>query len=1062
MPEPKPKNSDINHQQMAPAPFVPSYTQKQPSASQTPAQNSIEPCPQTVRKSRDTSQVACAISDGDLLNIVVEQSSLVTETHKEYIERSVAVHKRFLDQRNKALAVLMDAVGQIGSNGTASNHEKPPNRFLQSKQPPSYLYREQAPSAKISPLPPASQSEKYVDDRPVPTAPIVKPASVNPVEPIKRPSASSEPSMEELPASKLSGPETSTTEIETPNLTSVSIPETEEKEVAFADDSDSGEVSAMDALRTLFKNPIAIEPKGPSFNKDQLKILASGKISEVFGPLFKQQDDYAIQVRLPEPPLLLVDRITGVDAVPGSMGKGIMWTETDVTEDAWYLHDIYMPGGISIESGQCDLTLISYLGIDFFNKGERAYRLLGCDLMYYGSPPKVGDTLCYQIHVDGHANMGAQRMFFFHYDCRVNGELRLSVRNGQAAFITPEEAENAGGVLWKPETGEHKPLEDVRLDPPEVVCTYNTFSREQVKAFAEGRAYECFGPGFENLAAHSKTPKIPSGMMQLLHEVTAFDPKGGPWKRGYIRIENKISPDDWFLPGHFKNDPCMPGTLMADACMQTLAFYMAAMGFTVKRDGWRFDPVPNEIYQAKCRSQVTPKSKDLIYEAFIEEVEIVDGLYPTVFADVTATCDGKISLHIRRLGIRLVPDFPLDCWPHLLKGHVEKKPVAVYDGFEFGYKSLLSCAWGKPSDAFGELGKHFDSGRHIARLPSPPYHFMTRVAKVDATMASMTSKGEIIEVEYDVPNDAWYFDENGNRTMPFCVLMEVALQPCGWLAVFEGGVAVTDKPLLFRNLDGTGTQHVEVVPDTESILTRTTLVNIAKLKDVALFRFEVECFAGDTLVYDMKTEFGFFLREAFEQQLGLPMTEDAKTEALKTLHEPSDFLIDLTTRPARYCGGEIRMPKPMLLMLDRVTGYWPEGGGKGLGRLRAEKDVNVNEWFFKAHFFQDPVQPGSLGVEALFQLLQFYMLHENMAKDIENPRFEPILIGKTVTWKYRGQVVPKNKMIMSEINIVAVGKDDMGPFAEAEGWLWVDDLRIYYVKDMRMRIVSGSPTNVAQ
>lgn len=80
----------------------------------------------------------------------------------------------------------------------------------------------------------------------------------------------------------------------------------------------------------------------------------------------------------------------------------------------------------------------------------------------------------------------------------------------------------------------------------------------------------------------------------------------------------------------------------------------------------------------------------------------------------------------------------------------------------------------------------------------------------------------------------------------------------------------------------------------------------------------------------------------------------------------------------------------MLLMLDRVTGYWPAGGPKGLVPLRAEKTVDVDEWFFKAHFFQDPVQPGSLGVEALCQLLQFYMLENGMGDGITNPRFETV------------------------------------------------------------------------
>ncbi len=799
--------------------------------------------------------------------------------------------------------------------------------------------------------------------------------------------------------------------------------------------------------KVQFSRPVAKEPCGPSFSREQLETFASGKISEVFGPLFEKQDGYARQVRLPEDPLLLADRVTGIEGEPGTMGKGIIWTETDVKRDGWYINDGYMPPGITVESGQCDLMLISWLGVDFLNKGERVYRLLGCDLAYYGTPPRAGDTLCYEIHVDGHANVGDVRIFFFHYDCRINGEIRLSVRNAQAGFFTDEELAGSGGVLWEPEKADFK--QDARVDRPAVLCTRTGFSADRVLAFSEGRVYECFGPGFEISETHSKTPKIQGGQMRLIDSVTHFDPEGGPWKRGYLRVENQVPSDAWYLECHFKNDPCMPGTLMSDACLQAMSFYLTAMGYTLDKDGWRFEPVPDEIYHILCRGQVTPASKQLVYEVFVEEV--IDGPYPTVYADVLGTCDGLKILHIRRMGLRLVPDWPLDCWPELLEGYEEKGTVATIGDMQFGYKSLLACAFGRPSDAFGELGQPFDNGRHISRLPGPPYHFMTRVNKIEAEMGAMKT-GETIEVEYDVPPDAWYFDENGYATMPFCVLMEVALQPCGWLAVFEGGPLTSKDPLYFRNLDGTGSVTREILPETGTIRTRTTLTNISRISGITLVNFDVECLVGDTTVYKMETGFGFFPKLALDEQVGLPASDGDRA----WLDEPCDFLVDLTERPDHYLAGEIRLPGPMLLMLDRVTGYWPRGGKKGLGRLRGEKSVNISEWFFKAHFFHDPVQPGSLGVESIVQLLQFYMLHENMHEGIDHPRFTPIALDNPTTWKYRGQVTPDKKRISVEMDIMEQGIDDVGPYAVAEAWLWADDLRIFHVKDLKMHIVPRS------
>ncbi|MER2541121.1 MAG: hypothetical protein ABTQ26_17935, partial [Azonexus sp.] len=419
------------------------------------------------------------------------------------------------------------------------------------------------------------------------------------------------------------------------------------------------------AVSKPVKKPVAAaQPAilpGPKFDRAQLEVLAGGKISSVFGPQFASQDGYARQVRMPEPPLLLADRVTGIDAVPGSMGKGTLWTETDVLADSWYLDDEgRMPAGIMIESGQADLLLISWLGIDSLNQDERVYRLLGCDLTYSAGLPVPGDTLCYDIHVDGHATQGDVRLFFFHYDCKVRGETRLTVRNGQAGFFTDEELANSAGVLWDPT--EEVPAA-AQVDAPAVKCTKTKFSSDELLAFSSGRPYQCFGAGWETTQPHVRSPRITSEKMQFLHEVTEFDPQGGPWGRGYLRAETPVTPDDWFFKGHFKNDPCMPGTLMFDGCLQAMSIYLAGLGFTIERDAWRFEPVPDNKIPMRCRGQVTPSSKHLIYEVFVSSVKA--GPIPTVFADLLCTVDGRKAFHARGVGLQLVPDWPLEHWQHL-------------------------------------------------------------------------------------------------------------------------------------------------------------------------------------------------------------------------------------------------------------------------------------------------------------------------------------------------------------------------------------------------------------
>jgi hypothetical protein len=109
-------------------------------------------------------------------------------------------------------------------------------------------------------------------------------------------------------------------------------------------------------------------------SRAQLEAHASGRVSDAFGPAFRDHDEYLLRVRMPEPPLLLADRVTGLEAEPGSMGLGSVWTETDIHADSWYLHAGRMPAGLLMESGQADLLLISYLGIDRLNRRGPATR----------------------------------------------------------------------------------------------------------------------------------------------------------------------------------------------------------------------------------------------------------------------------------------------------------------------------------------------------------------------------------------------------------------------------------------------------------------------------------------------------------------------------------------------------------------------------------------------------------------------------------------------------------------------------------------------------------------
>lgn len=796
--------------------------------------------------------------------------------------------------------------------------------------------------------------------------------------------------------------------------------------------------------------PSAAPPASrPRFDRTDLERLAAGNIAELFGPRFAPLSGRHRLTRLPTPPLLLVDRVTAIDGVPASMSTGVIWTETDVTPQAWYL-DVAgrIPAGLMVEAGQADLLLISWLGVDLLHPGDRVYRLLGCELTYHASPAAAGTTLRYEIHVDGHAEHDGVRLFFFHYDCYAGEQLVMSVRSGQAGFFTDDELATGGGLHWEPDDD---PPDGPPPDGPVVTADRRHFNADAVRAFAEGRPADCFGPAWTATRAHVRSPRIDAGRMLLLDTVVELDPAGGAWGRGYLRAETAVAPDDWFFAGHFTNDPCMPGTLMFQGGLQAMAFYLAALGYTIERDGWRFEPVPDHRTVLRCRGQVVPGSRRIDYEVIVRGLSAQP--YPTLYADVVGTVDGVTAFHAQRAALRLVPDWPMARFAQ--SGDPPLGAVTV-EGVRQDHQALLACARGPMAAAMGPAYTHFDvTGQRAPRLPGPPYHFMSRIVAVDGAFAAMRT-GTTATAEYDVPADAWYFADNGCATMPFAVLMEVVLQPCGWLAMFLGSVLDADAPLLFRNLDGTGTVYHEVGPGTNILRTHVENREISRYGSMTIESFAVTCTAvggpsDGQVVFSLDTVFGFFPPAAFAEQTGLPPTEADRTR----LRQPGNLAVDLSSRPDRYFGGTARLPRPTLVMLDRVTGYLADGGSHGLGWLRAEKDVDAGDWYFKAHFFQDPVQPGSLGVQAMCNLLAWYLIERDTGTGLPHPRFEPIRTGQPVAWKYRGQVLPTDGRITVELDITGYGSDQHGRYAIADGWLWVDGRRIYHVTGLGMRVVPG-------
>ena len=102
------------------------------------------------------------------------------------------------------------------------------------------------------------------------------------------------------------------------------------------------------------------------------------------------------------------------------------------------------------------------------------------------------------------------------------------------------------------------------------------------------------------------------------------------------------------------------------------------------------------------------------------------------------------------------------------------------------------------------------------------------------------------------------------------------------------------------------------------------------------------------------------------------------------------------------------------------------------------------------------MQPGSLGIEAILQLIQFYMLEKGFNKKFKYPKFEPVAIENNTEWHYRGQVTPEKELISVDFELEDIIEDKNSVTVIGEARLWVDGLKIYHAPKIAMRIIEGS------
>ncbi len=424
--------------------------------------------------------------------------------------------------------------------------------------------------------------------------------------------------------------------------------------------------------------------------------------------------------------------------------------------------------------------------------------------------------------------------------------------------------------------------------------------------------------------------------------------------------------------------------------------------------------------------------------------------------------DAQNKLYEQMLGMPAPATAPVDLAPAQARFPYASK------NYLYNREQVVTMTDTSMSAVLGDRYKDVDQYPVRARMPLPPFLFVSRIVSIDAEYGVFRPSS--IVAEYDMDEDCVF---RAGSTYVSPLIASEASHIAIFLIAYMGLDAISQGTLSYRAIDSFMTAHSERPFRVGDTLRTVLKINrFVKNGSTTLLFFTFESYNGDELISVTEATGGFFTRADLASNKGIIQP---KLKMRKNV-EPKEFIhISDTTRTTyekpeldafyrgdyEACFGVKPIPKEVyylpydLKMIDRVTNIDYNGGSYGRGLICGEKQITPDMWPFKAHFKNDPVFPAIITSDGVTQLGMFLFAHAGLLDKFKNPIFTMIK-GNRVDSRFRGQVRHGYSILRYEVNIKEVVETEDAICAYFDAAIFNDDVQIMQIDSYTLKLTDAN------